>query len=79
MQKYRSLKDLPHRVTIDRMLEYHMHWTIAIWLRRNFGADNHCVTWRHVLAGSPSINDPDFGTYAFLNEEDATLFAMRWL
>lgn len=69
----------PHRVTIDKMVEWRNHQEIIRWCRDAFGDDKQCITWQHALSGSPSMSHPEFSTYLFLHAEDALMFKMRWL
>lgn len=75
---YPHLTEYSYRVTIDKHLELEDHWKIAAWCQEQFGDDQHCVTWRHALSGSPHISHPDFSTWLFMEEGDAILFRMRW-
>jgi hypothetical protein len=78
-ERFPDRDDFPIRVTIDNHLEWQNHYEISAWCSDNFGGDNHCLTWRHALSGSPSRADPEFSTWLFMHEEDAVLFKMRWL
>jgi hypothetical protein len=71
--------EYPYRVVLDTYFEWENHQQVVSWLCETFGSDNNCVTWRPALSGTPSTAHPLFSTYMFVHEEDAALFALRWL
>jgi hypothetical protein len=74
----RSLQSYPYKVAIDNTKEWQQHWDIMRWCNEHFGNDNHCVTWRHALPGSPGRDHPLFSTWCFQNANDAVMFQMVW-
>jgi len=75
---YPDTDAFPYRIKIGNHIDWTSHYDIQKWCKNQFGDDNHCVTWRHALSGSPSRLDPEFSTWLFANEEDAVLFKMVW-
>lgn len=75
---YPDKEEFPYRVTIDNHMEWQQHYEISAWCAREFGQDNHMITWRHCLAGSPSRADPEFSTWLFMEEEAAVRFQLTW-
>jgi len=77
-RSFPSNSEFRHRVTIDNYFEWQNHQEISAWCRERFGSDNHCITWRHALSGSPSRAHPEFSTWLFMEEGDAVLFRLTW-
>ena len=78
MMRYARKEDYQFRVVIDNEKEWEFHWEILRWCVQAFGDNTHCVTWEHALSGSPSRGDPEFSTWLFMREEDATMFRLAW-
>lgn len=75
---YPPKEQFPYRVIIDNEIEWRHHHEICKWCNDTFGEDSSLVKWRHCLAGSPSRADPEFSTWLFMDETDATLFRLTW-